>query len=731
MANAKRSAKAKAPAAKKPAETRGNVAPPGTVPYTGRVDGNLHGLTLPSGGVALVADVQYADASRRHDDKLNDRPEDGRMYSLTLDTFTRSARYARETGAGSLVLLGDQVDDRDRQGDAAAIQVLEAADRAFSGCPIGYLLGNHDTKWSQTFRQAREKSPVAGLQDCFAWECTIETEDGSPPWVLLALDCYAMPQVGWGEQMLPVHGEVGRHQREWLQRRLAAARDSGQNAIVCSHSPLHPANSLHRPEPKHRSSASPGHTLCVLDSEGVLDILREAGSARLCLAGHDHRGAHHCDENDIHYVTLPACLSVVDPAALSGAVLRVFRDHATLTMLCDGSTHDIPYPVSARAAESVLTQELQPQSPPSPDEATPARQEGQLRQRRWGRQREQGAMEKPTADDDTETCQSSASRSVCAATPMPVAAPRSRTRAPYIFDMETGDPDDVLTLLFLCAHPAVDLRAVTITPGSEEQLSLVRWILNEVGATKVRLGAQDWPANAAKPGCMTGRFYDNFGRLKGGAPCERADALLLDCCDEAATLVTGAALHNLGAALQLKGFRLGRWVAQGGFAGEGVVPVHLQMEKFAGKVTCPTWNFNGNPAAATAALASPHIDHRIFVSKNVCHRAVYDKQWHDALGAAVEDAQATADLSTHGRARLASLSLMHRAMDAYLSKRGEKKMHDPLALAVALDESVCKLAEVELFRANGGWGSRLVPGSGKWISIDYDPIKFRAALLDG
>ena len=38
-------------------------------------------------------------------------------------------------------------------------------------------------------------------------------------------------------------------------------------------------------------------------------------------------------------------------------------------------------------------------------------------------------------------------------------------------------------------------------------------------------------------------------------------------------------LHNLGHALELPKFALGRWVAQGGFAGEGVVPSELQMEK--------------------------------------------------------------------------------------------------------------------------------------------------------
>lgn len=38
-----------------------------------------------------------------------------------------------------------------------------------------------------------------------------------------------------------------------------------------------------------------------------------------------------------------------------------------------------------------------------------------------------------------------------------------------IFDMETQDPDDMFALCFLGSHPAVKLRAVTVTPGSKAQ----------------------------------------------------------------------------------------------------------------------------------------------------------------------------------------------------------------------------------------------------------------------
>lgn len=42
-----------------------------------------------------------------------------------------------------------------------------------------------------------------------------------------------------------------------------------------------------------------------------------------------------------------------------------------------------------------------------------------------------------------------------------------------ILDLETSDPDDLMTLLFLGGHPRVDLRAVLVSPGTPAQLLLV------------------------------------------------------------------------------------------------------------------------------------------------------------------------------------------------------------------------------------------------------------------
>merc|ERR1712060_435127 len=103
-----------------------------------------------------------------------------------------------------------------------------------------------------------------------------------------------------------------------------------------------------------------------------------------------------------------------------------------------------------------------------------------------------------------------------------------------------------------------------------------------------------------------------------------------------------------------------------------------------------------------------------------------DDDWHRALKAAL-DAEANTNANSR---REHALLMMHRVMDVYLRhKPGGKKLHDPLALAVALDESVCELAEVEMFCQKGHWGSRLSPGSNIWVSVAYDASKFQAVML--
>jgi pyrimidine-specific ribonucleoside hydrolase len=291
-------------------------------------------------------------------------------------------------------------------------------------------------------------------------------------------------------------------------------------------------------------------------------------------------------------------------------------------------------------------------------------------------------------------------------------------RIPLAWDMETSDPDDFMTLLLLLGHPRVDLRSVTVTPGTPAQVGVVRWALRRLGREDVPVGAHD--LRHPKP-CVSQWHYDAFGEIPPSDAAEPGDELLLRVLGPDVTLVTGAPLKNLGAALRRadaagRGLALGRLVIQGGFAGEGVVPPALQLEKFRGRVTCPSFNLGGDPRSALLALAHPGVAERRLVAKNVCHGVVYDAALHARVGEVA--------------ARSPALALIHAGMDHYFVKHPAGKIfHDPLAACCAIDPTIATWAEVEVYRARGEWGARLAAGTRTHIIVDLDRARFVDTLL--
>ena len=269
-----------------------------------------------------------------------------------------------------------------------------------------------------------------------------------------------------------------------------------------------------------------------------------------------------------------------------------------------------------------------------------------------------------------------------------------------IFDMETHDPDDFITLLLLLGHPQVNLKAVTITPGSPYQVGLVKMALKWF-KTDLPIGAYniDHPEK-----CVSSWHEKSYGNITPTKKAEPGWKVLSRYCNSDTTLVTGAPLRNLGRAMDVPGFHLGRLVAQGGFAGTGVVPWENQLEKFKGLRTCPSFNLNGDPKSALRAIAFDRIGKRLFVSKNVCHGVIYDEELHGKV-------------KTLKHENLA-LELIWQGMEVFLENKYGKKLHDPLAACCAIDPLIGEWAEVELFREKGDWGSKL----SKYQDLDNNRI---------
>lgn len=284
-------------------------------------------------------------------------------------------------------------------------------------------------------------------------------------------------------------------------------------------------------------------------------------------------------------------------------------------------------------------------------------------------------------------------------------------------DMETRDPDDILTLCLVATHPAVDLAAVTVNPGTPVQLGVVRTVLDRLGV-QVPLGARvaDGGGDAVSP------FHH---RWLGDTPPARPDGVAHEVLarvlteDPDTVLLTGAPLHNLRLLLNNHPtVTVRRWVAQGGFAGDNIVPAGDLLEKFAGSVTRESFNFGHDAKGALLALASERIVERRLVSKNVTHGVAWDQPLHSRLAA---DPDLTAG------ARLAV-----EAMAVYLEERPEGKLlHDPLAAAAVLDSAAFRWVEVEVFRERGLWGARPQADTRTFITVGIDVERALAALFGG
>lgn len=281
------------------------------------------------------------------------------------------------------------------------------------------------------------------------------------------------------------------------------------------------------------------------------------------------------------------------------------------------------------------------------------------------------------------------------------------------FDMETADPDDILTLCMLSNHPKVNLRSVTITPGSTHQVGLVKFVLSKLNIN-IPVGSKNKNHNKK---CVSEFHYNWLGNIQPTDPDGIGSDILSDTLSTYPdlTIVCGASLGNISALLD-KNISLNRLIVQGGFAGDNIMPPDLILEKFRGKITCPTFNLNGDVKAALNVLSSNKISEKIFVSKNVCHGVIYDQKMHEFM--------------QPYKNNNIGLNMLICGMEYYLSNKPTgKAFHDPLAACVAINKDICKFTAVELYREKGEWGSRRSENPNVLISIQMDMDKFKKTLI--
>ena len=202
-------------------------------------------------------------------------------------------------------------------------------------------------------------------------------------------------------------------------------------------------------------------------------------------------------------------------------------------------------------------------------------------------------------------------------------------RLQIVFDMETGDMDDFVTLLLLLGHPQVNLKAITVVPGTPDQIGFIRHVLKLFDRTNLPLGVYNMNAQPS-----LSRFhykvYDATA-IKESREASDACEVLVNHCDERTILICGGPLSNVRKAIETGKFKLGRLVVQGGFAGDNIVPPKKRINRFNGLLTSTAFNLDSDVESALVVLQDKTIEEKYFVSKNVCHRVHYTRDTHKEL----------------------------------------------------------------------------------------------------
>ena len=309
---------------------------------------------------------------------------------------------------------------------------------------------------------------------------------------------------------------------------------------------------------------------------------------------------------------------------------------------------------------------------------------------------------------------------------------------PIVMELETGDPDDILALLFILEHPRAQLKAIVMSPGSPDQIGLIKHIFTKYHHPDISIGA--FNLDHPKP-TVSAWHYKTFGHFESSRDAVDGAALILEHCTPDTTMLCCGPMRNLGKAIQVaedtnSDFTLAKVVIQGGFVGNNIVPESVALEKFKDKEMVPSWNLDGALKDTLRILRSPrcseirlvlhtgpalppqvrNCDISPQVSKNVCHGVVWDERLSEQI----------ADQGTE------MLHTIDTIMTDYRQQKGSPKIiHDLVAATCALTPTVCEWAQVTMHhQKKAGWGADISKTSNTFIVTSFNPDQFIQTLCE-
>lgn len=276
-----------------------------------------------------------------------------------------------------------------------------------------------------------------------------------------------------------------------------------------------------------------------------------------------------------------------------------------------------------------------------------------------------------------------------------------------IIETDLGhDPDDLLAICYLVSA-GVKIRLITIVPGDPDQIAIAQLLRDRLGLD-CPIGASKLDRDKLSSGSIHHDLLYRYDRPLQAKPdgqghvlVEQTLAKYPDCEFLAIGPVT-----SIGTFLGEHKHKT-RATMQGGFLPYRLNPhAHLAMwlPKFIDQEWVPTFNLNGDRKAALKFITAD-LD-RQFVGKHVCHLVIFNQ--NKLVNFVPKDVAS---------------ELFVEALQLYLRRHDEKKLHDPTAAVCHLHPEIATWIRGKVVKREGGWTTELDKTGDQIIAnIDHDAL---------
>lgn len=280
-----------------------------------------------------------------------------------------------------------------------------------------------------------------------------------------------------------------------------------------------------------------------------------------------------------------------------------------------------------------------------------------------------------------------------------------------IIETDLGrDPDDFFAIIYLL-QTGIDISLICIQPGDPDQIGFGKAFLKACGK-QIPIVSSKLNRNKSS---LSGP-HKEFANKMSWQCDSQSDGIATDLLNKIWNADTEFFVCGPCSVVGpfVKDKKISKLTMQGGYISYedlhalNIYPVD-ENPKFLGQKEVPSFNPGGDKKA-TFALSEADISDRRFVSKNICHTILYDRDRHQQI--CTRPSKGILD------------DMFRRYMDLFLQNQTHKAFHDPVAAVCHMRPELATWVRGDLYYKEGKWGFNAANDGKSQIIGELERIKF-------